>query len=226
VQIVLTGVYVIFIFNDHRRQFLVAAFWLIASMTPVLAQSGALDDCNSDDTVRQLKGCTSLIKQEGLRTGDLALAHSRRSDAHLAGKKLDAVIADRSKAVELEPNDATYKKRLSQAYSLRAALAAANEKFQQAIVDYTTAINVDSTSVEAHIGRSEVFFQLKEPDKSVEDLKTLVNLDNNEWNRRLLASGYAYRSNLHFIKKNMIWRDDQDGNRDNQGENRGGRVER
>jgi tetratricopeptide (TPR) repeat protein len=147
-------------------------------------------DCNSDEKARMLSGCSALIAQGTLNGIDLALAHSRRSDAFIGSRDFDRVISDRKRAVELQPNDAAYKMRLSGAYQLRATVTA-KRSGDDAAADLTEAIRVDPSNYEARVQRSTLFVAQRKLAQAIEDAEEVLKVDatppNSEWLTSLLV---------------------------------------
>lgn len=149
-----------------------------------------LADCNSDEDTRRLAGCSALIAQGDLPSVSLAMAYSRRSDAHLAAQDFDKAITDRSAASTHEPNDADLKKRLIHAYGLRAADRRAIGDLDGAIADYTEAVRLDPQHHEFLAARSVVNLQKADYEGAIADLETASRLD---------AANATYRSALARI---------------------------
>ena len=116
--------------------------FLMPAIGAVLAD--ALDDCNSSEPKRVVAGCTAMIDQGDLKGPVLAIAYSRRSDAHLEQDALDKAIADRKKSIELDPSNDNLKFRLADAYALRGAGFIEKKEFDSAIADLNAAHQLQS----------------------------------------------------------------------------------
>src|SRR5262245_58233596 len=103
----------------QRARWSILAF--LAGCGISLAQ-GAAEDCNSDEIDKKLVGCSRLIAQGNLNPPNLAIAYSRRSDAHLEAGEIALSTSDRAKAVELDPGNVVHKQRLSELHELRGDL--------------------------------------------------------------------------------------------------------
>ena len=134
---------------------------------PVAVSTDPIGDCNTDDAARRLAGCSALISRGTLPPTALAVAYSRRSDAHLGSGKLDAAITDRAKASELAPQDAAYRQRLSATYVQRAASWPLPGKLDAALKDYSDAIRADPASHEAYAGRSSMYLLTNDYDRAI-----------------------------------------------------------
>lgn len=168
----------------------------------IAAIADDLSDCNSDDNKVRIRGCSAVIRQGKLSKTELAIAYSRRSDAHIEAADFNAGIADRAKAHELDPIDAGHKARLSQAHWLRAEQKLRAGESAGALRDYTDAIRIDATNQAALAGRSTIHFQKKELDKAFLDLSAALKLqpDSGEYKSRLAAL-YDYRAVTKLLKK-------------------------
>ncbi len=112
-----------------------AAAYLLTS--PVLA--GPMADCRSNDPKTAFIGCSDAIRQGGLDDADLILAHSRRSDVHLALGALPDAIADRAAALKLDPGSTLLSNRLVEAYAASGQQYIADGKMGEAIADFEAA---------------------------------------------------------------------------------------
>lgn len=184
------------------RTVVIVGMTLAVLSLPATSQDTSVSDCNSTDTSRILSGCTALIKQAQLKEPMLALAYSRRSDAHLAGGNFDQAIADRTKAAELQPGDGLHKKRLSLAYQLRAADHYKSNREAKALADYAEAIRVDGNNHSAFAARSNIHLARQDFEKAIVDLETATKIEPGiETYRLWLANLYERRGIEHQQKK-------------------------
>jgi len=141
---------------------------------PVPVSIDPVGDCNSEDTPRRLAGCSALINSGDLPSPALAIAYSRRSDAHLDLGKLDAALVDRTKAAELAPDDTASGLRLSRVHLQRAASWPLSGKLDAALKDYSDAIRVDPANHEAYAGRSSAYVLKDDYDNAITDLRSAL----------------------------------------------------
>jgi tetratricopeptide (TPR) repeat protein len=144
-------------------------------------------DCNSDEDIRKLDGCSTLIGEGVAPPSTLAIAHSRRSDAFLAAQDFDTAVADRVAALGLQADDENFTKRLVHAYGLRAADRRASGNFEGAFADYTDAIRIDPKNHALLAARAAVNVLRDNYDDAIADLQKAVALD---------AANTAYASAL------------------------------
>lgn len=138
-----------------------------------------LEDCNSDEAAKKLAGCTALIDKGGLTDTELALTYSRRSDALIERGSLEEALADRLKALILQPNDADYQQRASSAFVLRASVRFAKGIFKDALSDYDSAILLVPTNSQAKFQRSSVYLATKDFDKAIDDARSALSAQPN-----------------------------------------------
>jgi len=158
-----------------RKQFLRAEPPQVAMVVPT-PSADPLGDCNSDDVARKIAGCTALIAASKLPPSNLAIAYSRRSDAHLAHKEYDALIADRTKVLEFEPGAPKGKERLSDAFRLRGEARLGSGAVADAIKDFGNALTLDAANHFALAAQSRAHAQTKDFDGSIADLDAALKL--------------------------------------------------
>lgn len=161
------------------------------------------EDCNSNDAARQLSGCTALITRSNFSASDLAVAYSRRSDAQMLTNGIDKAIADRAKALQLQPGDETYKGRLSYAYQLRAEQHGERKAREQALADYAEAIRVDPLNHDARLGRSNIYLTMNNVDKAIDELQPISGSAPAAIYRIWLARLYDRRAIDQLLKTNI-----------------------
>jgi tetratricopeptide (TPR) repeat protein len=156
-----------------------------------------IEYCNDNDVDRGLAGCTALIEAKTLDVANTALAYSRRSDIYIQKRDLDRAIADRSRSVQLQPNDPQYKMRLSGAYQIRAALRQKLDKVA-ALADLAESIKIDPSNYEARIQRAE-YLADKDLDQAIKEIEEAIksgfqNVSNVNWLSALYVKRALQRS--------------------------------
>lgn len=129
-----------------------------------------------------------MIEQGDLSTQELAIAHSRRSDAHMLSRDWDKAIEDREKALKLDPGKDSLKRRLSAAYTTRGDASAKAKKPDAALGDYSKAIQLDPKNDALFARRSETYLAKGEVSSAIADLAEARRLktDNAEYRDRLI----------------------------------------
>jgi tetratricopeptide (TPR) repeat protein len=155
---------------DLPTRFLNASIVLVVLSTATAANP--ITDCNSNDLKLRLEGCSALL-EASLRKAERALAHSRRSDAHLAAGHLAAAIVDRIQAIDLEPENTNYARRLSDLYILRAQTENNDEEREKSVA---LAHRVDPTNHAVHFARAVEHVNAKKLDTAIADLKRASEL--------------------------------------------------
>jgi tetratricopeptide (TPR) repeat protein len=173
----------------------------LAIASPGPGSADPSEECNSDDRARKLSGCSAIIKKGGLSAAELAVAYSRRSDAHVEALNLDQAIADRAKALELQPNDVGHKRRLSAAYQMRGAVRLQKKTLDGALADGTEALRTDPFDANAAFLRSNVHLARNDTPKAIEDMRLAVELDGtNDVFRLSLVALYERRAMDHILR--------------------------
>ena len=78
---------------------------------------------------------------------------------------MDRAIADHTKAIELDPDDAT-------AYNNRGVAYSTKKEYDRAIEDFNKAIELNPNDVDAYHNRGETWLQMGEWEKAKSDLTT------------------------------------------------------
>lgn len=176
----------------------------IAQPAPdLIVSTDPFGDCNSDDVVRQLSGCTAVIRQTDLTATDRAVALSRRADASLAAGRPEPAIADLLKSSELEPGHADTKRRLADAYRAQAELKLRTGDHGAAIQALTAATDLAPGDKDAQLRLSMVLDRraidhllIGRFDRAIADYTQAIKLDPTQATFRL-HRGIAYsRKNL------------------------------
>ena len=119
---------------------------LVMLFSTALDATAALADARQD--------CQMLRGDAAIQACDLAIgefprdaeAHKNRGNAYLAKGDLDGVIADYTKAIEINPKDADAHNNRGYAYETKG-------DFDRAIADFTNAIEIDPKDADAYINR-------------------------------------------------------------------------
>jgi Tfp pilus assembly protein PilF len=100
------------------------------------AWADAKDDCHQrGNPDRQLKGCTRHIEDNQVNGKDVAAAHFSRGSAYMIKGDMDSAIADLSRAIELDPQNAS-------TYPIRGFVYFNKGEHERAIEDFTKAIEL------------------------------------------------------------------------------------
>lgn len=150
---------------------------LLLALASTPCQASDLDDCNGPDATRQIVGCSAMISAGTLQGQSLALAHSLRSDGYSASGDWSRVVADRAKAVELDPSDSDFKKRLALALVQRGTAFSSAGKLDLALNDLVEALRVDPGNVNALAARSAMRYVQNNIDGAIDDLKQARTLE-------------------------------------------------
>lgn len=187
------------------RRFLAADEVPRTAIVATATSADPINDCNNEEAGPKLAGCTAILKDASAGADKLAIAASRRSDAHLVFGNLDAAIADRLKAFELSPDDPAYRLRLSHIYRQRAASWSLPGKLDAALRDYSDAIRVDPTSHESYAGRSSLYVLKDDYDSAITDLRTALSHHKGEKTvyELALARLCERRGIQHLLKKEL-----------------------
>jgi tetratricopeptide (TPR) repeat protein len=104
------------------------------------AWADAKRDCHQiADLDRQLKGCTQYIEENQGNRRDLAIAHGFRSSVYLHKGDKDLAIADMTRAIELDPQNASR-------YGIRGLVYLGKGEHHRAIADFTKAIELQPSA--------------------------------------------------------------------------------
>ncbi|WP_291006056.1 SH3 domain-containing protein [Hyphomicrobium sp.] len=150
-----------------------------ASAEPPLPSSdAALADCDSDDDLRKLSGCSALIERGALPDASIAIARSRRADAFLVAGDYDNAVIDLVAALGIRLGDEALSKRLAHAYDLRGADRRRQGNAAGAVADYTEAIRLDPTNPAALAARAGLNVLKNDYGAAIADLEAASRLDN------------------------------------------------
>jgi tetratricopeptide (TPR) repeat protein len=100
----------------------------------------------------------------------------------------DNAIAEYTKAIKLDPDNAAAYRSRGEMYSLD------KDDSDRAIADYTQAIKLDPDNAEAYTKRGGVYRQKGQYDAAINDLDAALRLDPN------YASAYFYRGGAYYMK--------------------------
>ena len=98
---------------------------------------------------------------------DQADIHYRLGEVHLRDRNLADALKELTRAIELNPNDASYHNALGIAYYLR-------EMTQEAHKSFDKAISLDPKFSDAHVNKSAVYLYERKWDKAIEESTAAV----------------------------------------------------
>ncbi len=185
-----------------KFKFALVSFALLVQSPGLRAEYSAetVADCNSGQPERQLSGCSKLIEVRGLSRVELVVAYSRRSDAYFQLLMLDQTIADRQKALELEPSESSHKARLSVAYHVRGLLRSRDKDYSRAIEDFSEATRHDPTNHAAFEARGLAHLEAGDLDKAINDLWAAVRIQpSNAPYAYQLARLFQHRASMRML---------------------------
>jgi tetratricopeptide (TPR) repeat protein len=159
------------------------ALAILAGLAPVAADDRT--DCNQGIFEQRIAACTRIIGQRGEGSESIARAYSRRGIAYRNRDDDDHAIADFTKAIELDPNRASY---------YRGLLNAAKSEQDLAIAEYNEAIRLDPNDAVAYNSRGNAFFAKGDHVRAIADYSEAIRLDHN------LAVAYNNRGNAYGSK--------------------------
>lgn len=143
---------------------------------PAVAQTRADDAlrCASRAPEVKIAGCSALIAAGDKDPSDLAIIYYNRAAGYNEKKDLPAALADYTKAIELDPDDAETR-------VMRGWLYQRQGRRDEAIADYSRAIALlpgdDRTSiVDAYFRRSELYAEKRLYPQALDDLDRMIAL--------------------------------------------------
>jgi tetratricopeptide (TPR) repeat protein len=119
---------------------------------------------------------------------DYANVFNNRGNAYHDKKDYGRAIADYTKAIEIDPNNANAYKNRGDAYD--------DEKdYDRAIADYTKAIEIDPKYANVHYNRGLTYSNKKDYDRAIADYTKAIEIDPNYGNT------FFKRGNAYYAKK-------------------------
>lgn len=153
-------------------------------------------ECDSDDVEHRVRGCSELLKRADLDAAVRAIAFSRRSDAYLAMNDVARALHDRAEALQLDAGDLN-KRRLADAYRLRANERQEKKELNEAFKDYERAIQLEPQNVLALVGRASLHLRKDRSDDAITDLQTaLAAQPTNAAIKTLIIDIYVQRGSM------------------------------
>ncbi len=158
------------------------------ALSTTYAHADAVANCNSHNPALILTGCTALIEQGKISGEDVAVALNRRAEAYLVQGATDKAIADFRKAMERDKSDGRYKKRLSEVLTLRGDNEFRNKHYDEAILDYTAALQLTSSNDLLYARRAEAYFEKDLVSNAIADMQEAMILTTHKHpqNKKLL----------------------------------------
>jgi len=147
-------------------------FALVLTLSATGAWADRYDDCTqSGDLDRKISGCTQIIergKRESKSTR--AIAYTNRGGAYYVKGEVDRAIADYTKAIALDPNDAT-------AYNNRGLAYGRKGEYDRAVADYAKALALDPNVALAYTNRGVSYDKKGEYDRAIADFSKVREID-------------------------------------------------
>jgi len=153
----------------------------------------AINDCNSDENERRLRGCSSLIERREFAKDAKALAYSRRSDAYLDRRDFNRAIADRLEALILAPSDADYRARLMAAYLARGEQFRSKGDDSRATADYTAALRYDTANHIILSARAAAYARTNQHEEAIADYRAALALEPSSERYRLALGALLHK---------------------------------
>lgn len=179
-------------------RFLIAALAVLLSSA---ARADSLADCNSVGIERRIKGCSALISM--YKGPESAGAYVRRGLAYGSSKQFEKALSDFEKALQFQPKNTQYKlyrgmalKDLRRhadalkeftdvislepnafAYNERGTIHYAYERSDEAIADFSRAIQLKSDFTNAYYNRGLQYAKLKKSAEAESDFSSVLTYD-------------------------------------------------
>jgi tetratricopeptide (TPR) repeat protein len=135
------------------------------------AHAGPTEDCNQvQDPMRQLRGCTTYIKQVRGTNGNLATAYLNRANIYARRGNYRRAFTDYAAAISRDQNNALLFYNRGNAYF-------DTEQYRLAIADYTRAIALDENFSLAYLNRGLAHERHGEYPAAVADYHRALALD-------------------------------------------------
>lgn len=146
------------------------------------AFADASEDCDKKSGVIAIQGCSELIRLNPAN----ASGYLKRGKAYYENGNYDQAIADYTKAIEINPNDADYYKIRGDAYGGK------KEDLGRALSDYTKAIELAPQRSGLFVRRGVVYAAKKDYGRAIADFTKGIELeprDDEAYLRRALVYG-------------------------------------
>jgi tetratricopeptide (TPR) repeat protein len=161
---------------DRCRRFAAAlVFSAMLALISASAQAQSLKDwkCTGNPDIprdEQIAGCTRAIGSAQYTGRDLAAAFINRGNVYAAARDIDRALADYSKAIELDPNEA-------KAFSNRGAAYQAEGEIERAFADYDEAIRLNPNGAAAFNNRGIAYQAQGDLDRAIADYGEAIRLN-------------------------------------------------
>lgn len=167
---------------------------LPAAASMPAAPAHLVAQCNSEDPVAKMQGCTALIKQPIMLARDRALAFSRRSDVFAAASRLDDAIADRLSAARMVPHDPAYRTRVAATYFLRGTSREAAADSAGALEDYLEALRIEPRHEASRVAAASLQYRASRMEAAIGLLQDGLGIEPNAVCKALLAKLHEQRA--------------------------------
>ena len=129
------------------------------------------ETCNDDDgtITDRMRACSQIIAEKGA-TSSLGFAYRNRGDAFSDTGQWDFAIADETKAIDLNPQDAT-------AYNIRAWAYLKSGNVKQALADVNKALAIDPKLTDALHTRAETYEAMGMTKEAIDDYHQALAID-------------------------------------------------
>jgi tetratricopeptide (TPR) repeat protein len=135
------------------------------------AQAGSIEDCNQvRDWRRQLRGCSSYIKQARGAPGNLATAYLNRANIYARRHDYRRAFADYAAGIAREPGNVLLFYNRGNAYF-------DTRQFARAIADYGRAIALDDSFSLAYLNRGLAYERQGDKQAAAADYRRALDLD-------------------------------------------------
>lgn len=144
------------------------------------AWADAYKDCQAKDPDRSIRGCTQVIKRGKYESRIMvARACGFRGIAYSMKGERDRAIAEFTKSITLEPNNAV-------AYGMRGSLYADNKEFVSAIADFNMVIALAPDDSDGYVARGLAYAGKNEFDLAIADFRRALEINPSDQNTKEL----------------------------------------
>ena len=143
--------------------------------------------CEDDNPDVSIAGCTKIIKAGNQPVRNIAGAHFFRGNSYLSKGDNKRAIADYSKAIKLNSNDADF-------YSNRGVAYFNIKDFDRAIADASKSIAIKPKNPGSFNNRANAYLNKGDPGRAIEDYTRAIELGPDD------ADYYANRGYVYFLQ--------------------------